>query len=351
MPALGQRQHVRKEAYNPVAALTVAGALAFVLNWSFNGSRMDWTTGAPVLKASASGAADNHRAPALANPAARVSPFLHSSRYRHIVIAHYEEHLAWAIPFGKDVVLMHKGPPLPPENASRFLAVHQLPNVGREAHSYIAYVLQDWDDLPSRIAFMQADAAMRDAQFLNGSAVSPQLNRWSHVWDINYWSGTYLTLPDPSTRDLGSYWQKFMPDISVPDLEQRECKTCYPIYSRSLFTTSREGEQQCMRTMHSLVSFTGILYVARLLCPAIRSRPREQYEAVLGSLNRSNAPVEAHFMERSWFPVSALLGWYLGSCVRGLPGPFCSSSSATCGRLHWHTALYLSMGRVGETSR
>ena len=235
----------RKETCNPVVALSVAGAIAFVLNWSINGSlRLHWTTEAPTpdaLEAQKSGSADDRLAPALASPMARASPFPHSSRYRHIVIAHYKEDLDWAIPFAQDVVLMHKGPPLPPESVSRFLAVHQLLNVGREAHSYIAYVLQYWDDLPSRIAFMQADAEAKDSDFLNGTAVSPQLNRWSHMWGIDYWNGVFLTLPDPSTPDLGSYWQKFMPEVPVPDLEQRECKTCYPLYSRSLLTVSREG--------------------------------------------------------------------------------------------------------------
>lgn len=210
-------------------ALSVIAVLAFILNVTSNGSV--FLDPDSILDREDT-ARDAARVP-VAQPVS-------SSHRRHIVIAHYRENLDWATPFGQDVIIMHKGPPLPRENASRFLAVHQLPNVGREAHSFIAYLLMYWDALPARIAFMQADARYTDEGFLNGSSRSPELNRWYHYWSIHGWAGVTFT-PDPSASVLGDYWQKFMHDIPIPSAEQREC-SCYPFYRFSIFAATRDGE-------------------------------------------------------------------------------------------------------------
>ena len=74
----------------------------------------------------------------------------------HIVIARYNESLDWLDTCltpqqRRSVWIYNKGP----DSVSS--QIKTLPNVGREAHTYLTYIIENYDNLPDRVYFLQGD--------------------------------------------------------------------------------------------------------------------------------------------------------------------------------------------------
>jgi hypothetical protein len=67
-----------------------------------------------------------------------------------VVVARYNEDVAWLEQTGLDYVVYDKGPD--PVADARI-----LPNIGREAHTYLTHIVREWDSLAPHTAFVQGD--------------------------------------------------------------------------------------------------------------------------------------------------------------------------------------------------
>lgn len=82
-------------------------------------------------------------------------PFAASKTVRRptveIVVAHYQEDLAWLTRFSSlKCVVYTKGRTTPPKAI-------RLPNVGREAHTYLHHIIENYDDLEDVTVFLQGN--------------------------------------------------------------------------------------------------------------------------------------------------------------------------------------------------
>ena len=64
---------------------------------------------------------------------------------RDIVVSRYQENVDWA----KNAIIYNKGPQLS--------GTTSLPNVGREAHTYLYHIINKYDDLPDHTIFLQGN--------------------------------------------------------------------------------------------------------------------------------------------------------------------------------------------------
>jgi hypothetical protein len=69
------------------------------------------------------------------------------------VIARYKENVLWLKNMSYKYVLYNKGPKDIPEN----MAYINLPNVGREAHTYLTYIVDNYNNLPDYVGFLQGE--------------------------------------------------------------------------------------------------------------------------------------------------------------------------------------------------
>jgi hypothetical protein len=81
-----------------------------------------------------------------------------------IVVARYMENLDWAIPYKDRVIVYNKGTPL----NLPFDHIIQTENVGREGHTYLKYMIDNYHCLPSRISFLQGDPIPHNETLLYG---------------------------------------------------------------------------------------------------------------------------------------------------------------------------------------
>jgi hypothetical protein len=235
------------------------------------------------------------------NPRLTISEFVASNYFTHFaghygyewvenshstqfVIARYKEPTDWLRKGSSAVNVYNKS------GVDEFGMI-SLPNVGREAHTYIYHIVQNYDTLSDVTIFLQAKIADHGytedlghiVSQLGSSARSCGFSRnfqTTKKGDTVHSDPDFnLRMSDVLIRDYG------ISPSSVGKIEFSEWFTQFidPVYpdpmtwyGNALFAVSRER---------------------------IHSRPKKFYEELLTQLSNENAPIEAHFLERSWFYV------------------------------------------------
>jgi hypothetical protein len=176
---------------------------------------------------------------------------------RRVVVTRYAEAVDWLAPFGADVIVYNKGPSLV-VNAEAFGKVVASPNVGREIHASLSYIIDEWDRLPDFTVFCQADALAaltkvgqadpgisREEFFalFDGAALTPRVALWQVHWRLEAYNGHQLEEPPVGSSDLGSFWRAHIPETPLPP----EHSGCYPVYFCSAMVVPRAGQGAGLR--------------------------------------------------------------------------------------------------------
>ncbi|MBU1040981.1 MAG: DUF3431 domain-containing protein [Proteobacteria bacterium] len=74
-----------------------------------------------------------------------------------LVVARYREDLSWLREVGLPCVVYNKGPELDLSSLPPGAEVRALPNLGREAHTYLTHILARYHGLPRYTAFVQGN--------------------------------------------------------------------------------------------------------------------------------------------------------------------------------------------------
>lgn len=195
-----------------------------------------------------------------------------------IVCAHYTENLAWLNPVREHVLVYHKGPP--DAFDSGFKSWICLPNVGREAHTYLTFIIDRYDTLPETTAFVQNGAYMTHDCIID-------MVRAAGIESFAFYSDKIqrpLTLSGPFTHinkwaDRQLRHEKM--DLATETFDQ---------YYRRLFDHDRPAR---------IKWFMGATFAVRR--DRIRMRPKAFYEHARQTLHGHRHPEQCHFMERLWF--------------------------------------------------
>lgn len=187
-----------------------------------------------------------------------------------LVVAHFHEDLSW-LPLKSDIMIINKSSEIHTPQALVTRHV-QLPNIGREGHSYLWFIINYYDRLPCRVVFTQGGITdhVRDPRewvdrvenlLIHGPSEYIGLNetRGEKGW------GTLTDLQDPVHPGLptAALWQRLFPDLPVP--------------------------------AESVVNYCGMFYVSR---DVILRHPRTFY-ILLNELLLSD-PQVGYSLERLW---------------------------------------------------
>ncbi|KPI43718.1 uncharacterized protein AB675_6302 [Cyphellophora attinorum] len=257
-----------------------------------------------------------------------------------LCIAHYNEDLTWLQPFASNTVVYSKGPKAPsPRTFSRTVP---LPNIGRETHTYLTHITQNYASLPPVTLFLQGDIhsvnegtpahtdltlseLVSQAAELAPGAVLPigLLHKFSS-WDAipykpdwvrrrgatlvrsKYTPGQFWTdvlfpqskLSSSTSSSISGSDSSSADSAAIPDSvteDSRASSTSSPAQPASASATG--GLPQEVRFVQG-----ACFAVTR---EAIHRRPHEWWERMLKwfkELNEMN-PEEGHYMERFWWAV------------------------------------------------
>ena len=208
-----------------------------------------------------------------------------------IVISHFNEDLSWLAEFSKHCIIYSKGEPLPASASSSFHQTFALPNIGRETHTYLTHIVNNYEHLPPLTLFLQGNIhEINDGTPAHTDmALSEIISRAS-------------TFSDGCTMPIGqihsfSDWDgiQYLPGWLERRGQSLERTDFTPLQFWRIIFGSLPPES---------VSFVqGALFgVTR---GAIRRRQKSFYKNVLryfeelGEVN----PEEGHYMERFWYAI------------------------------------------------
>jgi Protein of unknown function (DUF3431) len=223
-----------------------------------------------------------------------ISLFEHENLHPTVqfIIARYEEPLIWlsSLP-KKNVLVYNKGS----SDVGGDYPTIPLPNVGREAHTYLHYILTHYDQLPDICVFLQGRIndhmngaqGMSEGLFVNRLAVDAYTYGLSRnmIYLANFdHHDTKWAHPD---FNLQPYFQETLRDqFKVADPTRVKFADWFKDYI---------GEEYPVK---DVLIYGGAIFAVRR--DLILQRPREYYMRIYETLMKENSPLEGHFMERSW---------------------------------------------------
>jgi len=187
-----------------------------------------------------------------------------------MVVCRYREDVDWLRPYAAQTILYDKGGQEPPAVAPLLREYHAVPNIGRDFHAYLTFILDHYDALPDTVFFCQAMWSdhhllaehVRDA-CLHGAPIPPWTVAYNPSFTLAEWKGTL----QQTGMTLDEFWTRMLPEVPPP----------------------ADGTLT--------VWWGGFSVVPR---DRIRRLPREVYARLRGTMDHS-APEAAHFLERMWY--------------------------------------------------
>ncbi|XP_038053552.1 uncharacterized protein LOC119726001 [Patiria miniata] len=197
-----------------------------------------------------------------------------------IVISQYNENLNWMKPTADHSHVYHKGKDKgPPFDVYKW---EKLPNVGREAHTYLHHIVHNYDKLANITVFLQGTGPGREhSQSCFPTAIEFVQQAKKHKYckiTQRYKNGNWGRI-----RHFGK-WLK-----SLQNGQMRRANLTLGEFYTALFGTKPPDLVP--------VCFTGCISASR---ENLRRFPVSFYEKAISFVNDHSNPEEAHYFERLW---------------------------------------------------
>jgi hypothetical protein len=206
----------------------------------------------------------------------------------HVVISYYNENnesIVWLDEIKDKVFFYNKGEI---KKNNIFKNYECLPNVGRESHTYLYYIINNYDKLPDYVVFSQANP---DENFDNALLSQEIINFEKKMSGENYYFPWKLSFNDVlfglddnfrikhfdkwKNIDMQIVEMNFMEWLDILEIKDIETKLNNYIFSPH-----------------------GIFFVSKKL---ILSRSLEFYKKLIKYIDNHNNPEYGHYFERSWY--------------------------------------------------
>ena len=219
----------------------------------------------------------------MSEPCARARPLL-PPKTCHVVVARHNEDSQWAVEkFGgaASIYLYNKGSQeghgTGLRDASLLSKVHyeELPNVGRESHTYLHHIIQHYDALPEVLHFTQG--SLGDHHW------------WTDkIQSFLDFEGSFQAIPFQG-GDGGPLREADVPEDFKATLAHTNLK---------ISEWARDFVDPLISDDDPIKYFTNGIF--SLLRHRVLSRPREDYVRLKGQLEVSSNPLSGHYCERLW---------------------------------------------------
>jgi hypothetical protein len=195
-----------------------------------------------------------------------------------LVISRYNEDISWCIDY-KHTIIYNKGlyETIPSTLQSYVINV---PNIGREAHTYLLYIIEHYDNLPDVIVFSQGMYTDHMSKELFNELFNIDINSYSkNLTNASVW-GNYGNI---YKFNISNWKGKITPTL--------RCENYGQWYER-IFKTKFDDTHIHM--------YAGAIFSVG--SNIIRKYSKEFYINLLNEseLSLDSAPEAAHFMERTW---------------------------------------------------
>lgn len=206
-----------------------------------------------------------------------------------IVISRFNENLNWLNKWKSefDIVVYNKGEEI---NDSEYNYVN-VPNYGRESHTYLYHIVKNYDSLYNGTIFLQGD--------IQDIGVNVFTNLMQYVSGIEN--------DGFSSSNIGFFNETLWNDIdflSDPKYKQQ-------VQSGFLKLSEIKFKDYIKKHLNKIPQITPVCWCG---CFGVRkdfilSRPKKFYEDLLKSVPEYHTPEESHFLERMWAYIFTENNW------------------------------------------
>jgi hypothetical protein len=237
-----------------------------------------------------------------------------------VVVARYKEDVRWVKDLEIPHLIYNKGEPL--EDAENYQIIHRINYHGREADTYLAYIVEHYDSLPGRVIFCQGLPFDHSPGFLY--ALHPSIvSKYKPVQVLSYGYKAYKhSLPRETLLTSKNLWLD--PDIPVhseyldasflPESGRSDPGLVYirnmfyrqlPCNKETLYEAAYEAfGAKTYSDKRTLFHHSAQFSVTR---DVIREKPKSYYE---GLLTRCNShPAYAWMFELMWLAIFDSRRW------------------------------------------
>lgn len=196
-----------------------------------------------------------------------------------LIVAKYKEDISWihAVPEYVDIYVYHKHPHSQ-QNTSRIFH-SELPNVGRESHTYLHHIIQHYETLDQYDGYI----------FVQGFPFDHIGNMHNIRGWIDTWTREIVTYGSSQNMSQRDYWASF-------DWTIDEYKGPIRLCEMKLGPWCEEYVVKPYPT--PLLWYVGANFgVATNL---IKKRSKESYTRLIETVSGHASPAECHYMERLW---------------------------------------------------
>ena len=185
-----------------------------------------------------------------------------------VVISRYTENIDWIIPYKKHCTVYCK------DQTNTNLEYIHLPNVGRESHTYLHHIIENYDDLATMTLFSQGQISdtYHHANIWKYGIPAPFI-QFKITNKEPHWSkltlGKYAINMRFTTLTFGQWWDKY---LCLP----RPPRENYYVQYNAVFSVHRD-----------------IIHV----------HPKCYYEKLISCISDHINPEEGHYFERSWYHI------------------------------------------------
>tara|TARA_B100000965_G_scaffold402721_1_gene429287 strand:- start:3135 stop:3845 length:711 start_codon:yes stop_codon:yes gene_type:complete len=200
----------------------------------------------------------------------------------NIVVSRYDEDLSWLTPFVSTfkITVYNKGSQL---TNSNFNKVIKLPNVGRESHTILSHIVNNYDSLDQYLIFLQGKIDdLYPITFYHPKDYLPRLKKYQFSVGRLGMLGPLHWKDDlgiPYDKKYSKKWNNF--NITRSSLGFRNfSKLLFPEIPWLIAT-----------------SYGGCFAVSR---ERVLIHKKSFYEHLLYLMSQSTNPIEGHYLERLW---------------------------------------------------
>jgi hypothetical protein len=191
-----------------------------------------------------------------------------------MVVAHYNENLDWTKQFKPELINVYSKGKFPTVNCISYI----LPNIGRESHTYLSYIITRYDTLPDIVFFTQGSIAEH---------YGDPLDRFFNIKNNQYSSNNYFKSSFKHGMDDDYGVEKWVNYTERAGIRGDDWFNKYVNSNLDVKTTE-------------INIFWGAVFSVRK--EAILTRTKQYYQGLLEQLNTIN-PEVGHFIERSWYHI------------------------------------------------
>ena len=195
-----------------------------------------------------------------------------------IVVAKYNEDIRWLLSFKDITIIYNKG--MNNENMNKFETI-RLPNIGRESHTYLYHIINNYDNLADKTIFLQ------------GSIIDHKIFNLEDYFKEDDFIGKLDILKLNKYQNKIEHYGKWKSDYKSGDM-----KICN--YTPYEWITKIIGIE-----IDENIDFINVVWGANFAVSKklIHSKPKEFYENIIRYVDYHKNPEEGHFIERSWYVI------------------------------------------------